>query len=272
MIPFLSGVLGGISVSAIPVVGTAVGLAVGPAVALATKVMQNAKENGEQKNPEDGEKHFRERPEVLKIFQRNLSNLRSLSGLTVEKVGEMLDLTRQAVWSLENGKTKLTSTQYIAWHSILQLMSVMEGTDARQRNYLLRALRVFSDDLELYSDEELEKYEKPIEAAKKMKKHFLSVMVERSRYYEKLMHLTPHNIKVRNMTSRYGSNSKKTHSITYAYSLYHYSVNILDAIIVHELAHSIEFNHSKKFYDVVYTYCPNYKALHNMLRKGVYHD
>lgn len=170
MIPFLSGVLGGISVSAIPVVGTAVGLAVGPAVALATKVMQNAKENGEQKNPEDGEKHFRERPEVLKIFQRNLSNLRSLSGLTVEKVGEMLDLTRQAVWSLENGKTKLTSTQYIAWHSIFQLKSVAESTDARQRNYLLRALRAVSDDLEFYSDEELGKYEKILDQLVRAKK------------------------------------------------------------------------------------------------------
>lgn len=170
MIPFLSGVLGGISVSAIPVVGTAVGLAVGPAVALATKVMQNAKENGQQKNPEDGEKHFRETPEVLKIFRRNLSNLRSLSGLTVEEMGEMLGLTRQAVWSLENGKTNLTATQYVAWYSILQLKSVAESTDARQRNYLLRALRVVSDDLEFYSDEELEKYEKILDQLVRAKK------------------------------------------------------------------------------------------------------
>lgn len=116
------------------------------------------------------------------------------------------------------------------------------------------------------------KYKNDLDFDKKMKKHFLALLTERSRYYEKLMNLAPHNIRVRNMTSRYGSNSKKTRSITYAYSLYHYSVNILDAIIVHELSHSIEFNHSKKFYEVVNKYCPNYKALHNMLRKGVYHD
>lgn len=166
MIPFLSGVLGGIAVNTIPVVG----LAAGPVIALATKVMQNAKENGQEKKSEDSEKYFRERPEILKIFQRNLTNLRSLSGLSVEKVGEMLDLTRQAVWSLENGKTNLTSTQYIAWHSILKLMSVIECIDARQRNYLLRALSVFSDDLEFYSDEELEKYEKILDQLVRAKK------------------------------------------------------------------------------------------------------
>ena len=49
-------------------------------------------------------------------------------------------------------------------------MSDMESTDARQRNYLLRALRVFSDDLVFYSDEELEKYEKILDQLVRAKK------------------------------------------------------------------------------------------------------
>ena len=116
------------------------------------------------------------------------------------------------------------------------------------------------------------KYLNDIDFAKKNKKQFLSVMTQRSRYYEKLMGLPAHNIRIRVMSTRYGSNSKKTHSITYSYELYHYAPNILDAIIVHELAHSLQFDHSKKFYDIVFKYCPNYKYLHKCLRKGIYHD
>ena len=116
------------------------------------------------------------------------------------------------------------------------------------------------------------KYKDDKDFDKKNKKQFLDLLTERARYYEKIMGLAPHNVRVRVMSTRYGSNSKKTRSITYSYDLYHYSVNILDAIIVHELSHSIVFNHSKKFYDVVCKYCPNYKRLHANLRKGIYHD
>lgn len=103
---------------------------------------------------------------------------------------------------------------------------------------------------------------------KKMKKIFLPIVTERVRYFEHLMNLKPHNVRVRKMTSRYGSNSKRTHTVTFALKLYSYSVDILDAIVVHELSHTVVFNHSKAFYDVVFKYCPNYKVLHNKLRKG----
>jgi predicted metal-dependent hydrolase len=35
--------------------------------------------------------------------------------------------------------------------------------------------------------------------------------------------------------------------------------DVLDAIVVHELAHMYEPNHSKRFYDIVEQYCPDYK-------------
>ena len=119
-----------------------------------------------------------------------------------------------------------------------------------------------------FSNDKIIKYKDFEQFEKKMKKLFLEIVTERVRYYEKLMNLTPHNVRVRKMTSRYGSNSKKTKTVCFALSLYHYSYEILDSIIVHELAHSVYFNHSDKFYKVVYQFCPNYKALHTKLRKG----
>ena len=119
-----------------------------------------------------------------------------------------------------------------------------------------------------FSNGEILKYKDKEQFHKKMRKLFLKIITERVRYYEKLMRLEEHNVRVRNMTTRYGSNSKKTRTVTFALSLYSYSYQIIDAIIVHELAHSYYFDHSSKFYGVVYNFCPNYKVLHAKLRKG----
>lgn len=121
-----------------------------------------------------------------------------------------------------------------------------------------------------FSDGSVIEYKTKEEFVKKMRKVFLKMLTEKVRYYEKIMGLPAHNVKVRNMSSRYGSNSKKTKSVTFALNLYHYSFAIIDAIIVHELAHSFYFDHSDNFYRVVYKYCPDYKNLHNKLRKGEY--
>ena len=112
-------------------------------------------------------------------------------------------------------------------------------------------------------------YKNHEELEKKLKKWFLEYITYRHRLYEKQMGVKkPYNVRVRKMTTRYGSNSKATHSVTYSTVLWHYSEEIIDSVVVHELAHEFVRDHSKKFYDVVYKYCPNYKVLHNRLRKG----
>ena len=84
------------------------------------------------------------------------------------------------------------------------------------------------------------------------------------------MNRPSYRITIRKMTSRYGSNSKTSKHITFATILLHYSLPIIDSVVVHELAHIEVFDHSKKFYDVVYKYCPDYDVLHKKLRKGEY--
>ena len=107
---------------------------------------------------------------------------------------------------------------------------------------------------------------------RKLKKWFQILLEKRTRYYEKVMGIKkPYKVRVRKMTSRYGSNASGTHSITYSMLLIHYTTDVIDSVIVHELAHDAVKNHSQKFYDVVYKYCPNYKELHRRLRKGEFH-
>lgn len=116
-------------------------------------------------------------------------------------------------------------------------------------------------------------YKNKSDLEKKLKKFYLDIVTRRTRYYEALMGIKKtYNVRVRKMTTRYGSNAYTTHSITYSMLLLHYSIDVIDSVVVHELAHDKVRNHSKKFYDVVYKYCPNYKKLHTRLRKGEFHD
>ncbi len=106
---------------------------------------------------------------------------------------------------------------------------------------------------------------------KKIKSWFKNLLVLRVRYYEKLMNQNDqYNVMVRKSTSRFGSNSKYSKTLSFSTMLIHYSLEIIDSVIVHEIAHCFVFNHSKDFYDVVYKYCPNYDSLRVKLRKAIF--
>ena len=74
------------------------------------------------------------------------------------------------------------------------------------------------------------------------------------------------NLKIRKMKTRWGVCNTKNHNITLNYELYKYDIECLDYVIVHELSHLIEANHSKKFWAVVEKYYPNYKIIRKKLR------
>ena len=119
-----------------------------------------------------------------------------------------------------------------------------------------------------FSNGEKIAYKNKEEFFKKFRKLYLRIITERVRYYERLMKVEPHNVRVRDMKTRYGTNSKKTKTVCFAFTLSSYSYPIIAAIIVHELAHDYYFDHSDNFYRVVFNFCPNYKVLHTKLRKG----
>jgi hypothetical protein len=72
-------------------------------------------------------------------------------------------------------------------------------------------------------------------------------------------------IAIRNQKSRWGSCSKKG-NLNFSYRLILLPREVADYIIVHELCHLGQFNHSPRFWALVALSCPDYRALRARLR------
>lgn len=73
-------------------------------------------------------------------------------------------------------------------------------------------------------------------------------------------------LKIRIMKTRWGVCNTRTFNITLNKDLYRYDIECLDYVCIHELSHLIEANHSKRFWNIVEKYCPDYKNLRRKLK------
>ena len=104
----------------------------------------------------------------------------------------------------------------------------------------------------------IQKFEKEISS-----KYFKKIMKE---VYEKMAldyPITEPSLKIRNMTSRWGSCMPSKNQITLNLQLIHYDEKFIEYVVLHEYAHLIQPNHSKAFYHVIEKYMPDYKKISN---------
>lgn len=76
-------------------------------------------------------------------------------------------------------------------------------------------------------------------------------------------------ISIRNQSTRWGSCSGKG-NLSFNFRLIKAPQDVMDYVIFHELVHLKEFSHSKKFWSLVETHCPNYKNCKNWLKEKRY--
>lgn len=74
-------------------------------------------------------------------------------------------------------------------------------------------------------------------------------------------------ISIRGQKTRWGSCSTKG-NLSFNFALLKFKKEVIDYVIIHELCHLREMNHSKKFWNLVGNICPNYKSLRKEL-KGI---
>lgn len=115
------------------------------------------------------------------------------------------------------------------------------------------------------------KNKKPEEIITKYQKNTLKkYIVSRQRELETIMNIKPHQIYIRNKTRAWGTNHITNTRIFYSLNLVPFSYEIIDYVIIHELAHSKFPNHSKDFWKLVEKYDPDYKTKKMKLKKYIY--
>lgn len=94
-----------------------------------------------------------------------------------------------------------------------------------------------------------------------------SLVNERLRHFNKHYNFTYGRVSIRNQKSRWGSCSSKG-NLNFNYKIALLPSHLADYVIVHELCHRGQFNHSQKFWDLVGETLPNYEKLVTEL-KGI---
>lgn len=135
---------------------------------------------------------------------------------------------------------------------------VAKNTDKIERGRAkVRQMLESCDGVKKLSDDELAE----------LKKEALRVIPERVAHFARLIDVSYTKITVRPMKSRWGSCSNEG-ALSFNLLLMLAPPKVRDSVIVHELCHRREMNHSQKFYALVGTYCPDYDDCRAWLKQN----
>ena len=120
--------------------------------------------------------------------------------------------------------------------------------------------RISKEDFVISNQRELEK---------KLKNLELDIIKSRVIKYQSLMNIpVSYQVKITNMRSSVGKNYYQKKLLTFDRILIHFSLEIIDSVVIHELCHYFEQNHSNRFYDILLKYMPNYREVRKKLING----
>lgn len=94
-------------------------------------------------------------------------------------------------------------------------------------------------------------------------------LVKRTKIISEKMGIKYGRVSIRQQKSRWGSCSSQG-NLNFNWRLVHYPPKVIDYVIIHELAHRKELNHSKRFWDIVRKYDPEYPIHKSKLKKRRY--
>jgi len=91
------------------------------------------------------------------------------------------------------------------------------------------------------------------------------IFTQKTAYYASILNVTYGRISIREQKTRWGSCSSEG-NLNFNWRLIFAPEEVLDYIVVHELAHRREMNHSQAFYAIVKSILPDYKKSQKWLR------
>lgn len=105
------------------------------------------------------DKQFEQRQKQINRLQENLSSIRKIAGWTAEVLGNKIGVTKQTISNLENSKTPMNFTQYIAIRSVLDA----EIEQNKENKVLPQVIAILLDSDDELDSDEYEEIQKSVE-------------------------------------------------------------------------------------------------------------
>ena len=141
----------------------------------------------------------------------------------------------------------------------------IERIVASKEAWIRKHLKKMEDDLRRDSSEK--QYHLSDEEVAKLTAEAKRVIPERVAHYAPLVGVEYNRVTIRHQKTRWGSCSAKG-NLNFNCLLMLTPPEVLDSVVVHELCHRKEMNHSKRFYAEVYRVFPDYDKWDKWLKKN----
>ncbi|MDB5264503.1 MAG: putative metal-dependent hydrolase [Parcubacteria group bacterium] len=143
--------------------------------------------------------------------------------------------------------------------------SKVEAFVAKHADWIERAQERIEKRKPRLPKEQLPRIRRNSKAYKEAQEQARTLVTARLIHFNKVYNFTYGTISIRNQKTRWGSCSAKG-NLSFNYRIAFLPPELADYIIVHELCHTKEHNHSPRFWVEVARTIPNYLALRNQLR------
>ena len=90
---------------------------------------------------------------------------------------------------------------------------------------------------------------------------------ERAKHFSEVLGVSYEQIQIRNQKTRWGSYSTRTGTLSLNFRLLMAPADVIDYVIVHELAHAEHPNHGPRFWRLVEQHVPDYEAKNEWLKE-----
>lgn len=101
----------------------------------------------------------------------------------------------------------------------------------------------------------------------KLKKELMPMIKSRVEHFAEVIGVQPGKITIGAQKTLYGSCSP-VGNLSFNCALAMMPPEVVDYVVIHELCHLLERNHSKVFWDIVEGYCPEYKTHKKWLKQN----
>ena len=197
---------------------------------------------------------------ILKDGQIVVKAPLKMSGSAIEKfVYEKQDWIKQKLAYIENNRRK-----YDDIISYSKFLLFGNRYDLKIAN--VKTIQTSKDEMCIFMPKTIPQDKLLIKLKSWYKKTARKILEERIDYISNLIKLQPNALKITDSKGRWGACNSKG-NISFNFRVVMLEPAVIDYVIVHELCHLIEMNHSKKFWNIVNSFLPNAQELKNKIKE-----